>query len=252
MPTYQDERFPIPTPWRLVRELRLRRPPWWMVLTLAIVVIATWVPLVLIFRARGTTSAKPRVHFFMDMDKQAKFGTQSAHPWFLDGRAMRQPVEGTIARGRLQHDEHFFHGYTTDRQSGAIQFVSVQPPQLTVDKAFVGRGHGRYQIYCAVCHGNSGDGNGLVNQRAIELKEAKWVPATNLMTQEIRDRVDGQIFQAIRDGVRNMPSYKSQIDPRDRWAIVAYLRHLQASSPVAPPANSASPVGDFQTEGTTR
>jgi mono/diheme cytochrome c family protein len=248
MPTYQDERFPIPTPRRLVRELRLRRPPWWMVLTLAIVVIATWVPLGLIFRARGTTSAQPRVHFFLDMDKQAKFGTQAAHPWFRDGRAMRRPIEGTIARGRLQHDEHFFNGYTTDSQSGAIQFVSAQPPQLTIDEPFITRGRQRYQIYCAVCHGDSGDGNGLVNQRAMELKEAKWVPATNLMTQEIRDRADGQIFQAIRDGVRNMPSYKSQIDPRDRWAIVAYLRHLQASASVAPAANVAPPANPASSE----
>ncbi len=74
-----------------------------------------------------------------------------------------------------------------------------------------------------------------MNQRALELKEAKWVPATNLMTQEIRDRAAGQLFQAIRDGVRNMPSYGAQITPHDRWAIVAYLRELQSTSPVAPP-----------------
>lgn len=237
MPTYQKEQFPIPTPWRLVRELRLRRPPWWMVLTIAILVIATWVPLVLISRVRGTTSSEPRVHFFMDMDKQPKFGTQAAHPWFKDGRAMRRPIDGTIARGKLRQDPHFHDGYTTDPASGAIQFVTTMPTQISVDETLVARGQQRYQIYCAVCHGDSGTGDGLVNLRAIELKEAKWVPATNLMTQEIRDRPEGQIFQAIRDGVRNMPSYRSQIAPRDRWAIVAYVRQLQANSPVAPATN---------------
>jgi mono/diheme cytochrome c family protein len=120
--------------------------------------------------------------------------------------------------------------------------VTTQPPQLTVDEAFIARGRNRYQIHCVVCHGDSGAGDGLVNQRAIELKEAKWVPATNLLTQLIRDRADGQIFQAIRDGVRNMPSYGSQIEPRDRWAIVAYVRHLQATLPVAPPPVVAPPV----------
>ncbi len=240
MPTYQDERLPIPTPWRLVRELHLRRPPWWMILGLTIAVIATWVPLYLIFSSRGTTSTKPRIHFFMDMDKQAKFAAQGAHPWFVDGRADRAPIEGTLARGKLQHDQAYFGGYTTDAQSGAIQFVSALPPQVTDDDALLARGKGRYQIYCAVCHGTSGTGDGLVNLRAIELKETKWVPATNLMTQEIRDRADGQIFQAIRDGVRNMPSYKSQIDVRDRWAIVAYLRTLQAQSPIAPAATPES------------
>ncbi len=60
------------------------------------------------------------------------------------------------------------------------------------------------------------------------------MPATNLMTADIRGRADGQLFQAIRDGVRNMPAYGSQIEPADRWAIVAWLRELQAQSPVAP------------------
>lgn len=233
MSTHQEERFPFPSPQRVARELQLRRPPWWMVVTLVLVVIATWVPLALIFRARGTTSQQPRVHFFLDMDKQARFGPQSAHPWFVDGRAMRQPVAGTVARGNLHIDTNYYRGYSTDN-AGAIEFVSGMPRRLTVDEAFYARGLERYQIYCAVCHGQPGDGSGTVNQRAIELKDPKWVPATNLLTQEIRDRADGQIFQAVSDGVRNMPSYKSQIDLRDRWAIVAHVRQLQKASPVAP------------------
>jgi hypothetical protein len=101
MPTYQEERIPFPSPWRLVRELRLRRPPWWMVVVLVVVVVATWVPLAMISSARRTKSRQPRVHYFLDMDKQAKFSTQAAHPWYEDGRAMRTQVEGTIARGHL-------------------------------------------------------------------------------------------------------------------------------------------------------
>lgn len=238
MTTYQDERLPVPTPWRLVRELRLRRPPWWMVLTLVVVVVGTWVPLALIFSARTSDSRLPRVHFFHDMDKQARFSAQAAHPWFEDGRAMRQPIEGTLARGHLHHDADFFDGFTS-QAVGGIQFVATLPDQVTVDATLIARGHDRYQIYCAVCHGTSGTGDGPVNQRALELKEAKWVPATNLMTQDIRDRAPGQLFQAIRDGVRNMPSYGAQISPQDRWAIVAYVRELQSTSPVAPPAAPA-------------
>ncbi len=243
MTTYQDERLPVPTPWRLVRELRLRRPPWWMVVTLIVVVVGTWIPLALIFQARGSDSRLPRVHIFLDMDKQAKFTAQSAHPWFVDGRAMRQPIEGTLARGHLHLDEHYFNGFiqpTAADGSTAIEFANSFPPQLETDAQFIAHGEERYRIYCAVCHGGSGLGDGIVNQRAIELKETKWVPATNLMTQEIRDRATGQLFQAIRDGVRNMPSYGAQIPPRDRWAIVAYLRELQATSPVAPPAVAPS------------
>lgn len=238
MPTYDKEQFPIPTPWRVARELRLRRPPWWMVAALAVAVVAASIPLFMLLRARGQIGRQPRVHFFMDMDKQPRFGPQAAHPWFADGRAMRQPVEGTLARGHLRDDDAFFYGYSREA-GGGIQFVSLIPDRVEVDETLIARGKQRYGIFCALCHGDAGVGNGPINQRAIELQESKWVPATNLMTQEIRDRADGQIFQAIRDGVRNMPSYRAQIHPRDTWAIVAYVRALQAASPVAAPTSAA-------------
>jgi mono/diheme cytochrome c family protein len=237
MSTYQPEQFPLPTPGRLKRELRLRRPPWWMVLLLILLVAGTWLPLAAIYRERSTYSTLPRYHLFHDMDKQPRRGPQSSHAWFKDGRAMRLPVEGTIARGRLRHDEHLFHGYFTsiDPATGAetLSFATSLPPELPFNEKLLARGKDRYMIYCALCHGDDGLGNGPINRRAVELKEAKWVPATNLMTAEIRERADGQIYQAIRDGVRNMPAYGSQIDGEDRWAIVAWVRELQSKSPAA-------------------
>ncbi|MEQ1826785.1 MAG: cytochrome c [Pirellula sp.] len=238
MTTYQEEQLPIPTPWRLVRELRLKRPPWWMIVGLVSVVVATWIPLTLIYEARGTKSRSPRIHFFLDMDKQAKFKPQSSHPWYLDGRAMRLPLEGTMASGRLKHDQHYCLGYfTNDGTTGSPvkEFATSLPSQLQGNlDILIARGRERYGIYCTVCHGEFGAGDGPVNQRAIELKETKWVPTTNLMTQMVRDRADGQLFQAITDGVRNMPSYGAQCSTRDRWAIVAYVRHMQSVQPVAP------------------
>ncbi len=237
MSTYQQEQFPLPTPERLRRELRLRRPPWWMVLLLIGGMIGTWLPLAVIHRIRTTHSAQPRFHLFHDMDKQPKRGTQSSHEWFQDGRAMRLPVEGTLARGQLSHNEHWSHGYfaSVDSETGGetLSFATSLPPELPLNERLLARGKQRYTIYCAICHGDDGLGNGPINRRAVELKEAKWVAATNLMTAEIRERADGQIYQAIRDGVRNMPAYGSQIDRDDRWAIVAWVRELQAHSPVA-------------------
>lgn len=246
MTNYREERVPIPTPWRLARELRLKRPPRWMVALLVVVVIGTWVPLALIYQARQQKSRLPRVHFIHDMDHQAKLGPQDPHPWFKDGRAMRLPIEGTIARGRLQHNQHFALGYLTadgTKSSAVTQFVPTLPSELNQDlPGLIQRGRDRYQIYCSVCHGAQGQGDGPVNQRAIELQETKWVPATNLMTQMVRDRADGQLFQALTDGVRNMPSYGSQISARDRWAIVAYVRQLQSELPVAPEPQGQTPA----------
>jgi mono/diheme cytochrome c family protein len=245
MTNYQEERVPIPTPWRLIRELRLKRPPWWMILALVIAVIATWIPLAMIYRARHEKSRLPRVHFIHDMDHQPRFGPQDPNPWFHDGRAMRLPIEGTIARGRLVSDQHLVLGYCTSdgtKASAVTEFAKELPESLRQDlESLVSRGENRYMVYCAVCHGTLGKGDGVINQRAIELKEAKWVPATNLLTQMIRDRADGQLFQAISDGVRSMPSYGAQISVRDRWAIVAFLRKLQRENPVAEEPKLVSP-----------
>ena len=243
MSTYQNEQFPLPTPGRLRRELRLRRPPWWMVALLICVVIGTWIPLALIYRARRLNSPLPRIHLIQDMDKQPKRGPQSGHAWFVDGRAMRQPVAGTIPRGRLASAAEL-RGYRTIREtnSGAetLEFLTEIPAEWSSDPRLVSRGQDRFQIYCAICHGPGGLGDGPIHQRAIQVKESKWVPATNLMTQEIRDRSVGQLFQAIKDGVRNMPPYGAQINASDRWAIVAYVRDLQSRSPVAPPGETAA------------
>lgn len=235
MTEYQREQFPIPTPGRLKRELRLRRPPWWMVVGLIVVVIATWIPLYLIYQKRSRYSTLPKIHYIQDMDNQPGFGPQAPSTLFADGRATRTVVEGTIARGHLREDDHFFRGYQMMKVGAteSVEFFDEFPDDVAIDETLVQRGAERYAIYCAVCHDDQGTGNGLVHQHALALKETKWVPPTNLLTQEIRDRPKGQIFQAISDGVRNMPGYKTQIEVEDRWAIVAYVQSLQATQPVA-------------------
>jgi mono/diheme cytochrome c family protein len=235
MTEYQHEQFPIPTPGRLRRELRLRRPPWWLVLALIIVIIASWIPLYLIYQKRNSYSTLPKIHYIQDMDNQPGFGPQDPTTLFADGRATRSLVDGTVARGHLREDDHYFRGYQMTKigSTESVEFFENFPDNVSVNEALIGRGAERYAIYCAVCHDQQGAGDGLVHQHAIALKEAKWVPPTNLLTQEIRDRPEGQVFQAISDGVRNMPGYKTQINVEDRWAIVAFVRQLQATQPVA-------------------
>ena len=237
MTEYQQERFPVPTPGRLWRELRLRRPPWWMIMGFALVVIATWLPLYGIYRMRTSFSTKPKIHFIQDMDLQPSYKPQEPHLMFADGRATRSPVPDTVARGHLKLDDHYFRGYRTvnSANGSSIEFFAGLPNNILIDEKLLARGKERYTIFCALCHDSQGLGNGIIHQRALAAKEARWVPPTNMMTQMARDRLDGQIFQAISDGVRNMSSYNTQIGTADRWAIVAYVRHLQATSPVAPP-----------------
>jgi mono/diheme cytochrome c family protein len=107
------------------------------------------------------------------------------------------------------------------------EWVSAFP--LAVDADLLARGRERYGIFCAPCHGLAGYGDGIVHERALALAEGGWTPPSNLHTDLVRERPLGQLYNTIGAGIRNMPAYGPQIPPRDRWAIVAYVKALQLS-----------------------
>jgi len=191
------------------------------------------IPLLIIVMARSSKSESPRWHIIQDMDNQERYKAQQAMPLFADGRSMRPVVAGTVARGAefLQEDEHFFRGLV-DAQL-ATSFPPRDPTRdepLIVDDAFLRRGQERFNIVCAQCHGRDGIGQGLVNQRGLELtgdRGGAWVQATNMHDAEPRGRAHGHLFNTITNGIRTMPAYGDRIPERDRWAIVAYVRALQ-------------------------
>lgn len=179
------------------------------------------VPLALVLRARTATSAQPRVHVVPDMDDQPKFRAQATNPMFADGRAMRPPVAGTVARGELQADDAFERG----RVAG--EWVTAFP--VAVSEQNIRRGQERYDVFCAPCHGLSGYGDGIVSRRADRLQEGTWTPPSSFHTDLVRGRPVGHLFNTITNGVRHMPPYAAQVPVGDRWAIVAYVRALQRS-----------------------
>jgi mono/diheme cytochrome c family protein len=179
------------------------------------------IPLALVVRARTTTSPLPRVHVVPDMDNQPKFRAQAANPMFADGRAMRPPVAGAVARGALSADDALERG----RVAGAW----IESFPIPVTEQLMRRGQERYDIFCAPCHGLSGHGDGIVARRADRLQEGTWTPPSSLHTDLVRSRPEGHLFNTIANGVRNMPAYGAQVPVADRWAIVAYVRALQRS-----------------------
>lgn len=228
----------------------LPRPPFVMIAVFLVLTVATWIPLVVFARARVSKSTEPRVHMFQDMDNQPRYGAQQASPIFADGRSMRLPIPGTVARGKLEEDDHLYRGYrrTIDASTGKVDtiFFETLPSQIQLNQALLERGQQRFNIYCGVCHGNDGYGNGPVNVRALERSEAKWVPPANLHTEVVIGRQDGHLFNTITNGIRNMAGYGSQISTEDRWAIVAYLRALQTSQHVPPSAVPAQQLSNMQ------
>lgn len=199
-----------------VSRVPLPRPVIYVIL---VGVALSWLPLVFFARARVSKSDQPRVHAIQDMDSQARLRPQAVSSVFADRRAMRPQIPGTVARGQLDEDDDYCRGRKGD--DWATEF----PVEITAQ--VVQRGRERFDIFCATCHGMDGSGNGPVHQRAVELREPKWIPPTSMHLEEIRDRPVGHLFNTITHGIRNMPGYGSQIPIEDRWAIVAYVRALQ-------------------------
>jgi mono/diheme cytochrome c family protein len=220
-------------------DLRLRRPPFWMIAAFLIFVVISWVPLVVSAKRRVQTTENPPVHIVQDMDNQPRYRGQVENPIFADHRTIRPQIPGTVARGHLDLDDHFFRGFSRGGD-GKANFLKGFPSEVKVDEQFLKRGQLTFNIYCAPCHGNDGVGQGPVHQRAVALQESKWVQPSNLHDATVKGRPEGHLFNTITNGIRNMPGYGSQIvSVSDRWAVVAYVRALQLSQDA--PADAVPP-----------
>ena len=144
-----------------------------------------------------------------DMALQPKNRPLSPSDFFTDGRSARPLVENTVARGSVLEDELMM-----SKDSNAF------PLPLSLE--LLERGENRYKVFCSPCHGLQGDGNGMVAMRGM-----KHPPSYH--QDRLRQVPNGYIFDVITNGFGAMFGYSAQVPPRDRWAIVAYVRALQLS-----------------------
>jgi mono/diheme cytochrome c family protein len=149
-----------------------------------------------------------------DMQDQPKYKNLRGSAFFDDHRSARPVVEDTVARGFLYADQRFLTG----KENGAP--VATLPVPLT--RALLERGRDRYGIYCTPCHGQTGNGLGIVVQRGY-----RQPPSFNI--DRLREAPIGYFFDVQTQGFGAMMDYAAQIPPSDRWAIAAYVRALQLS-----------------------
>lgn len=190
-------------------------------------------------------------------------------PFFKDGLSSRQLVPGTVPRGWLREDKELFtgkksglpaaqapasggapsqsSGTTTPVQTfSATQVAAAYPDDVDkfpfpITENILKRGEGRYQIFCTVCHGPTGSGDGMIVRRGFRKPPSYY-------EQRLREAPVGHYFDTVTNGWGAMPSYAAQIPVQDRWAIIAYVRALQLTRPATPTAtvpatNTKPPVG---------
>ena len=138
-----------------------------------------------------------------NMDSQPKYHEYEPAGLFRDGKVLQAPVPGTVARGDIERAAE-----------------TTQRPPLTVD--LLNRGREQYDVYCSPCHDRVGTGNGIVVQRGMPK------PAS-LQDEQQRTLTDQHLFDVIGNGFGAMYAHGDRVRPRDRWAIVAYVRALQLS-----------------------
>ncbi|MGC2769269.1 MAG: cytochrome c [Candidatus Acidiferrum sp.] len=144
-----------------------------------------------------------------DMANQPRHNPLSPATFFPDGRSERPVIDNTVVRGAINEDP-----LLTPKESNAF------PLPLTKD--LLARGQDRYNIFCSPCHGLQGDGNGMVTLRGM-----KHPPTYH--QERLRNEPNGYFFDVITNGFGAMSGYSMQLEPRDRWAIVSYVRALQLS-----------------------
>jgi mono/diheme cytochrome c family protein len=175
------------------------------------------------------------------MHDQPRYEPLEASAFFRDGQASRPIVEGTVARGQLREDEHLYTGKVGGQPAETFPFAVTRP--------MIDRGQQRYDIYCAPCHDRVGNGVGMIVRRGYR-------QPPSLHIDRLRQAPPGHLYDVIANGFGAMPDYRGQIQPEDRWAIVAYIRALQLSQHAtesdaaasvkvrdAPPATGAGRIG---------
>ncbi len=159
-----------------------------------------------------------------DMWRQPKLNPmEPSEGLFTDGATVRPLVPGTIPQGHLREDGAFFTGIGPDGK-----WLSESPVPVT--KTMLRRGKERFNIYCSPCHGQLGNGEGMIAHRGFELRR----PVGNYHTERLRNMPIGHFYDVITNGYGAMYSYASRVEPQDRWAIAAYIRVLQLSQNAAP------------------
>jgi mono/diheme cytochrome c family protein len=174
------------------------------------------------------------------MSNQPRYDPLEPSAFFQDGMSARPRIPGTVARGELSIDPFLETGKVGNAVADGFPFA--------ITEAVIDRGHERFDIYCSECHGRTGDGNGMIPSRGYRRPPS-------FHTETLRTAKTGHFFDVMTNGFGAMPPYKTMIPPRDRWAIVAYIKALQLSQNATvndvPPAERAKldqPVTEAQPE----
>jgi len=160
----------------------------------------------------------PGFDYFPDMKYSEALNPNGSSNITGNGASMMMPVKGTIPRGIVPYP------YPKTDEGMTKAGENLHNP-LDSTEANIERGKTEYEIYCGLCHGNDGEGDGIL---VTNEKYPSTPPA--LTGEDILERPDGEIYHVITLGSAIMGAHASQIRPQDRWAIILYIKNVLAQS----------------------
>ena len=163
-----------------------------------------------------------------DMHDQPKYIPMRASTFYADGRGSRLPVANTVARGNLREDEYFYTGKMNGLPANQLPDRLLKEDFRSMNE-LLARGQERYEVYCTPCHSRVGDGNGMITQRAGNTGATSAFRPPSYHEDRMKKMPLGHFYDVMTNGFGVMLNYSAQINPRDRWAIAAYIRALQLS-----------------------
>lgn len=200
------------------------------------VFIIVVVSIVSILGFRGSLSKNTPIEVFPDMDRQAKYKSQTKNAFFTDGKSDRLPVSGTAIRGNLITQDNVFstkpNFHSDTVRTGKLangDWVPKIPNDIKIDLPLMRLGQDKYDIHCAVCHGKYGSGKGVISYFGVAPRNLSDSSQAGTYLESAAPWTDGQIYNAISMGSASgiMLGLKDKLTPKERWAIVLYIRTLQ-------------------------
>ncbi len=153
-----------------------------------------------------------------DMYYSKAYESYTPNKYFANGVNMQKPVEGTVAREFVAYP--FKDKFADKTKAGELLH---NPFEATKGNLAIGKM--KYNIYCAICHGEKGKGDGKLTKLVKKGKKLYPAPPADLTAGYIKAKPDGEIFHVITMGSAIMGAHGSQIKTDDRWKIILYIKN---------------------------
>jgi mono/diheme cytochrome c family protein len=203
----------------------------------SLALIFTGIAVLTVFSSCTKDPQSPGYEYMPDMYRGPAYETYGINSLFADSLASRVPVKGSIPRYNSETLPFYEpYSYPNTNEGYELAGANIKSP-LTVSPEVLEKGKIVYNNFCVHCHGDAGDGNGILVQRD------KFAGVPSYYSAALANLPEGKMYHSIFYGKNMMGSHASQINFEERWQVIHYVQKLRADGlglSIAAPSDSAA------------